>query len=56
MINNSGFLYNGGNKLYLMLIFPGDFNKKGLIFYYKVFEIIMNVSSPNSRIDLFSEP
>ena len=28
MINNSGFLYNGGNKFQLMLIFQDEYNKR----------------------------
>ena len=54
MINSSGFLYNGGNKFQLILILPDEFNKR-TDFYGTVFEIIMNISSPNSCRSLFSD-
>ena len=54
IVNNSGFLYCGGNKFQLMLILPDEFNKR-TEFDWTVFEIFIKISSPNSCSNLFSE-
>ena len=54
MINNSGFLYNGGNKFQLMLIFQDEYNKRTDIWFNIIWNNCLNISSPNSCSDLFS--
>ena len=44
-INNSGFLYCGGNKFQLMLIFPDEFNKRTEFWLNSIWSIDKNFIS-----------